>query len=154
MDSEKEGKPKERNPNRRMNQYHLENTKLFNFQAGELKVMKIIGEDKVIRNVLRLNDGRYEIIITDEGNFFYMFKRDPFYTWGDRFGKAGEVGDTINTNDVDRILEHDCIGIYSAFSDGSVYFISVKDFLSKAKTWICREGKEVASISLNDYQKL
>lgn len=136
-----------------MNEYELANAKLLKFQAGELKVRRFLANSgKIIRNVIYLNQNRYEIMIIDGGNIFMIYKNDPFYTFGNRFLGHDELGDTINLDDLEIALEHEVKEIYSAFSDGKVYFISMKDFLNKMKRWKNREGKEVASISLNEYK--
>lgn len=124
--------------------------------AQERLIKELVNIGFQLKDIISINNGRYSIITSPRKNILIMFKRDPFNTFGKMFKSLGKegVGDTINTEDIDKAIKLQVTDIISIFSDGIAYTIPLYEFIEKSIKWEVAEGKEVRSISLNDYKQL
>ncbi len=131
--------------------------KVGNLETAQRRVIKeLVDYGFEFKDVISINRNRYSIITGKNKNILFMFKRDPFFTFGRKFqdlGKTGK-GDTINCQELDTATKLQVTDIISVFADGKVYTISLREFMEKAIKWTNNEGKEVLSIGLNEYKLL
>lgn len=142
----------------KMQEYHLKDTKIFDMEIAQKRLIgELVNCGFQLKDIISINKNRYSILKSKNKNILFTFKRDPFYTFGDRFkdfGQEGEVGDSINQEDLDLAIRMQVTDIISVFSDGIAYTIPLFKFLEESFKWEIGEGKQVRSISLNKYKKL
>jgi len=104
-------------------------------------------------NVKQINFDRYAIV---EGfgceNILITFKTDWFQSFKDIGGEG--LGDTINIEHLKLAIAAEVKRIYIIHQNGSIYSVSMLDFLSKSIRWVNKEGKEVRSISIHEYLRM
>lgn len=118
-------------------------------------INKLIQDGFRVKNVMPINDNRYCIVFGEEKTIMFMYKKQVFFNFGLMFRSKGYtgVGDSINLEDIKKALIHEVVEVYTCFPNGIVYKIKLVDFLMKCVSWINKEGKEVRSISIHEYQK-
>lgn len=116
-------------------------------------IKKLVDSGLNLREVTPINQGRYFILCFKEKSVLLAFKRDTFHNFGIQFKELGYsgVGDTLNKEDIGIALDHGVSEIFTIFPRGIIYKISMKDFLKKSLEWTNKEGKEVLSISIHEY---
>lgn len=133
----------------------FEPIKVGNLEVAQSKVIKeLVSIGFELKDIISLNNYRYSIIRGKTKNILLMFKRDPFFTFGQQFkdlGKSGE-GDTINSQELETAIKLQVKDIISVFADGKVYTIPITEFMEKSIEWQNNEGKFVKSIALKDYK--
>lgn len=109
-----------------------------------------------LKDIISINKYRYSILTSPNKNILFTFKRDPFFTFGDRFRDLGQEGsgDTINCEQLEVAMRMQVTDIISVFSDGIAYTIPLVEFMEKSIKWECAEGKKVRSISIKEYKKI
>lgn len=106
-------------------------------REAELVVTNILQRDRKakILSITKTNDFKHSIISTDIGNFYVLFKRDFFNSFGKIFNESG-VGESIN-DDALRRAEETKANLLFVYTDGKIYTISSMLFrkLSKENNW-------------------
>lgn len=124
--------------------------------AGFSSIIKhLLSENYQIIETIPINRGRYKIVKTNKGNLLIMFKREVFFNFGKEFALKGlkGVGDTINCDDLKNAIISKVKKIYTIFPNGNIYSIDLKKFLLNSERWINKEGKQVRSISIHEYER-
>lgn len=108
-------------------------------------------------NIQYLNQGRYAVVKGKSlsPNIAILFKKEWFLKFGEILEQKG-IGDTINCEHL-RLFnsdEYKIKTIYIMHKSGSIYKISLYDFLTKSICWENKEGKEVRSISIHNYKRV
>ena len=108
----------------------------------------------MVIHVYPINKKRYMIVKGLKRTVFIMFKREPFYNFGSQFQEQGckGSGDSINVEDLKTAIQKGATDIYTVFSSGRAYTISIQEFLEKSIEWRNEEGKKVRSISIHEYK--
>lgn len=89
-------------------------------------------QDLVIHNI-SLNGGRHYIMQTKGfRNFYILFKRDFFRSFGAIFNKEG-LGESINKQYLDKAIQLDCLLVF-IYRTGYVYSISPVEFKEYAES--------------------
>jgi hypothetical protein len=133
--------------------------KIANFEIAQKKIIKeLVDLGFELKDIVSINRDRYIILVGINRSILLTFKRDPFFTFGKMFQhlgyKDGELGDTINQEDLDTAIRLQVSDIISVFENGLVYTIPLWEFMEKSIKWVNKEQKPVRSISLNKYKKL
>ena len=134
----------------------LSDMNVANFSASYKRFMdKLVHDGFKIKNVMPINNNRYCIIFGEEKTIMFMYKKEVFFNFGSMFRSKGYtgVGDSINKIDLQKALISGVEEIYTCFQNGIVYKIKLIDFLTKCVSWVNKEGKEVRSISIHNYQR-
>lgn len=101
-----------------------------------------------ILNLTILNNSKHAIISTDVGNFYVVFKRDFFNSFGQIFNDKG-VGESINEESLE-FADKQKANLLFVYPDGKIYTISAMLFkkLAKENEWIRKTstGEETYSI--------
>lgn len=114
----------------------------------------------VWRGIHKINMGRYAIINSDKFNSAIIFKKEWYNTFEyNKFKNESGVyekglGDTINCDDLKRMIDSEVKLIFILFHTGEIYYISLLDFLRLSHKRKVKEGKEVRSISIHHYYRL
>lgn len=127
------------------------------FEAAHRRLLtKLIKNGLEIRNLAFINKKRYCLVFGKEKNILITFKRDLFHNFGSMFidKDCFEEGDTINYEELKQALNHDVKEIYTILPDETTYKIPILKFLEKSKSWVNKSGKEVRSVSINEYKKV
>ena len=127
------------------------------FAAGLVRLKRCLVRDGfLLRGELVVNKGRYVILRCEQGNLLVMFKREPFFNFGLQFREQGMkgVGDSVNCLDLRLAVQHDVVWVYTIYPTGAVYRIALQDFVAKSVKWKNKEGKEVRSVSIHEYQRV
>jgi hypothetical protein len=126
------------------------------FDAAYRKVIdKLISNGFKQKNTILINSDRYCIVVGESKTVLITFKKELFHNFGEMFINkySDEEGDTINCLDLKISLRYDVKEIYTVFPDGTVYIIPFMEFMEKSHRWINKEGKDVRSVSINNYKK-
>jgi len=129
--------------------------KIANFEVAQKKVIReLINIGFQLKDIVSINRSRYVILVGISRSILLTFKRDPFFTYGDKFKNLGKkgYGDTINCEDLDTAMRLQVTHIISVFEDGEAYTLPFGEFMEKSIKWVCAEGKSVRSISLKKYK--
>lgn len=102
-----------------------------------------------------INKNRYAILLGDTQNYMVIYKREVFYNFGKMFRDKGYkgVGDSINCEDLKKAMAMNVNRIYTIYPTGAVYCISMVQFLTDSIKWQNKEGKEIRSISIHEYNR-
>lgn len=108
------------------------------------------------RDIKLLNDNRYLFVLGGSepiGNILITYKRAGFNKFGKQFlGKSG-VGDTINLDIIEYCSKNNVKYIFAIFPNDKIYYADFLNFVSKAYSWVNKEGKDVMSISIHIYEE-
>ncbi len=129
---------------------------ILKFDAAYRRVIdKLISNGFKVKDTLLINKDRYCIVLGKPKNILITFKKELFHNFGSMFidEHSDEEGDTINCLDLRISLRYKVKEIYLVNPKGIVYKIPFMDFLEKSFRWVNREGKEVRSVSFNEYKK-
>jgi len=129
---------------------------ILKFDAAYRRVIdKLISNGFQVKNTMLINKDRYCIVFGKSKNILITFKKELFHNFGSMFinKDSNEEGDTINCLDLRISRRQNVEEIYLVNPEGVVYKIPFRDFLEKSFRWVNREGKEVRSISINQYKK-
>lgn len=105
-----------------------------------------------------INQGRYLIIkgslYENPHNILILYKREPFFSFGEILKEYGAVGtgESINLVDVKLALQNNVTEVFLIYPNASAYSINLCDFLTSCIYWQNREGKEIRSIALNKFK--
>ena len=132
-------------------------SKLYNLNQAYRKLLFRLEKGGFeIDNIELINNHRYILVKSkNRKNIMIMFKRDFFYTFGEMFRERGCkcLGDTINSDDLQKAMLNDVGYIYTIFPNGVAYSITLGEFLDKSEPWTNKEGKRVRSISIHNYKR-
>ena len=108
------------------------------------------------RSVKPINEGRYYIIYSDQGNICIIYKKSWFLGYGDILKNDGAkgIGDSVNVYDLQTMIQQDVKKIYICHISGTIYYIDLFKFLIKSISWVNKEAKEVRSISIHEYERV
>jgi len=143
-----------------MAEYQIKQIKDMNvctIEAGYKRLIdKLIENGFKFNNVFSTNKNRYRILFGKPYNILIMFKKEPFYNFGLIFRKEGQkgVGETVNLKDLKKAYEYKVEYIYTMFPNGIVYRIKLIDFLNKSFKRVVKEGVEVRSISIHEFERV
>ena len=130
---------------------------ILKFDAAYRRVIdKLISTGFQVKNTILINEDRYCIVFGKSKNILITFKKELFHNFGSMFinKHSNEEGDTINCLDLRISIRQNVEEIYLVNPKGTVYKIPFMDFLEKSFRWVNREGKEVRSVSINEYKKV
>jgi hypothetical protein len=102
--------------------------------------------------LIPINEGRYVICLGSE-NLLLTFKRDAFRNFSNlTHYHTKTVGDSINLKELKFAISKEVTKIFTIFSNGNVYYISMVDFMLNSDRFTLLEGKEVRSIDIHLYE--
>lgn len=133
------------------------NNNIQKFDAAYRRVIdKLISNGFKVRNTALINNERYSIVYGEPNNILITFKKELFHNFGQMFINkySNEEGDTINVFDLKISIRANVEEIYLILPEGTVYKIGMQNFLEKSYRWVNREGKEVRSVSINNYEEV
>jgi hypothetical protein len=134
--------------------------------------MQLLNEENAVKYVLQqlkklqgyewdhihyLNKNRYSVVSNRERkNIAILMKRELFQSFGIRLGKFGAkgVGDSVNCKHLSEFKRMAVKRIYTVFPDGKIYTIPLDLFLMKSIRWTNKEGTEVRSISIHEFERV
>ena len=64
-------------------------------------------------------------------NYLYMFKREPFYSFGDYILGRPETGETINKEELDKCITKNVKNIFVMYASGNLYEVSSTEWLRR-----------------------
>jgi hypothetical protein len=101
-----------------------------------------------ISRVIRLNESRHSVILTDIGNFYILFKREFFMSFGMIFNESG-AGESCNEDFLDKAIEYKA-NLLFVYPDGKIYTISSMLFkkLSQENNWIRETASKEKTYSI------
>lgn len=107
------------------------------------------------RDIIYTNNKRYMLILGYRRlpNYFVMFKRSPFFSFGDIFKGKSESGETINALALKDCLKNKVRKIFIIYPNGNVYYQTKEFWLTKGFKRTNREGKITYSISIKDLKR-
>ena len=133
----------------------LEEIKISTFDAAYRRMLKyLMKRGFIIIHVYPINKNRYIIVKGLNRTILITYKREPFHNFGHQLKEHGstELGDTVNTEDIKNAIQKGTKDIYTIFSNGEAYTITMQNFLEKSIEWENSEGKQVRSVSLKEYK--
>lgn len=110
------------------------------------------------RSMEAINNGRYYVIYGNP-NIAVILKKEWFLKYAEIMEKELSlietgIGDSINTEDLRLMIQRSVKEIYIMHCQGNIYKIPIKDFLLKSHKWRNKEGKEVNSLSIHEYERV
>lgn len=126
------------------------------FEVGKTYLFKELRrEGYQWRDVIFKNNQRYLLILGHKrfGNYFAMFKRHPFFSYGDIFKGKPETGETINALALKDCLRHKIKKIFVIYSNGDIYYQTKEFWLTNGFKRTNREGKITYSIPIKDLKR-
>jgi len=82
-----------------------------------------------VKDIKAINSGRHYILTTDKNlNYYMMFKRAFFNSFGKIFGRGNEVGESINLEYLDYALRWKIDAFLFIYEKGHVYTVPVQEF--------------------------
>jgi hypothetical protein len=135
--------------------------RLLDSRAGLRDCLEYLKKNKnyLWSNIIPINEGRY-FIVKGSPNIAIVFKTVWFLKFGDMgfINEEGQtetgLGETLNVDDLKRMLSEGVTEIYTVYQDGRIYHISMFDCISKSHRWTNKEGKEVRSFSIHHLVRL
>jgi len=102
-----------------------------------------------------INKGRYRIFYGKE-TILVAFKTEWFNAFSKIFWDQGArgQGDSINVEDLKYALKEGVTTIYTIKPNGMAHKISMKKFMEKSIKWRTKEGKEVRSVGVDDFEEV
>ena len=103
-----------------------------------------------------MNENRYFLLLgTKEDNYFFMFKREPFYSFGLIFNLGNQAGETINAEHLKVCIKNQVKKIFIAYESGTTYEIMPEDFLNYNLTRDTdNENKKTYSIPISELNRI
>jgi hypothetical protein len=126
--------------------------------AGVRGLIKEMEKKKVFSLVKlqKVNRNRYAFMIGMSCTYLVIYKREVFKNFGTQFRDQGfrGVGDTINTETIKQAIRMGVKRFFTIYPTGAVYTMRISDFINKSVKWENKEGKEVRSVSVHEYERI
>lgn len=79
---------------------------IYNQDTGFKEVLKQFMQEDITFRVKSINKGRHKHIISNAGNFYLIYKREYFHTFGKQFNLGNIEGESINKECLDYCIRN------------------------------------------------
>ena len=86
--------------------YNYRTKEILNQDSGLKAVLKTFIQSDIPFRIKSVNKSRHKHIITKIGDFYFIYKREYFHTFGKQFNLGNQEGESINKDSLDYCLRN------------------------------------------------